>query len=175
MIRDHLEVTAVKGAGMGEKLHRSLAQPGDLVLAHRGLCKPTAIGQLAAQGAHVIVRVNTGSLLLRNLEGTRFELCARLRWLVQPGKVKQCDVIVGSAAAGLRGRPCVLRKSETQARRAVQRIFRKALQAGPEPKAETLMCANFGIVLTTPEETELNARQVLEWYRLRWQIEPVFK
>ncbi len=73
------------------------------------------------------------------------------------------------------GRLCILRKSETQCRRTLLRIRRKAQQGGPEPKAETLVCANFVIVFTTLDESELSARQVLEYYRLRWQIELVFK
>jgi len=175
MICDHLEVTAVNGAGTGEKLQRFAAQPGDLVLGDRGLCKPSGIAQLAGQGAHVIVRVNTGTLPLRNLDGSGFDLCARLRRLTQPGEVKQYDVVVIAGKTEVPGRLCLLRKSETQCRRTLRRIHRKAQQGGPEPKAETLVCANFVIVFTTLGESELSARQVLEYYRLRWQIELVFK
>ena len=31
------------------------------------------------------------------------------------------------------------------------------------------------IVFTTLSETQLSAQEVLEWYRLRWQIELIFK
>ncbi len=48
-------------------------------------------------------------------------------------------------------------------------------RCGPDLKPKTLAFAQYFIVFTTLEATELTARQVLEWYRLRWQIELVFK
>jgi hypothetical protein len=47
MMCDHLAITAVRGAGVGEKLHRFTAQAGDLILADRGLCTPAGIAGLA--------------------------------------------------------------------------------------------------------------------------------
>jgi Transposase DDE domain len=69
----------------------------------------------------------------------------------------------------------VLRKSEQAARKAQRRIVRKAQQGGPEPKPETLEYANYVIVFTTLETDLFSASDVLEWYRVRWQIEVVFK
>jgi len=175
MVCDHLEVTAVEGPGVGEKLHRFPAQRGDLVLADRGMCNPVGIRQLAKQGAHVIVRVNTGSLSLQTPYGKPFDLPAHVRTLVKPGKIAEWRVQTGDLKQPVPGRLCVLRKSEDQARRALRKIRRKAQQGGPEPKAETLTFANYVIVFTTLSDAELSARQVLEWYRLRWQIELIFK
>jgi Transposase DDE domain len=175
MVCDHLEVTAVEGPNVGEKLHRFPAQSGDLVLADRGMCNPVGIGQLAKQGAHVIVRVNTGSLPLRTLHGKPFDLPAHLQPLVAPGKIAEWRVQVGTVKAPIAGRLCVLRKSEEQARRAQRKILRKAQQGGPVTQAETLTYASYVIVFTTLSGTELSAQQVLEWYRLRWQIELIFK
>jgi len=175
MLCDHLEVTAVKGARVAERLNRFPAQPGDLVLADRGMCNPVGIGQLVKQGAQVIVRVNTGALPLRTLQGKPFNLLAHLQPVVSPGKIAEWSVQVGPPQNPVLGRLCVLRKSEGQARRALRKIRRKAQQGGPEPKAETLVYANYVIVFTTLNHTELDARQVLEWYRLRWQIELIFK
>jgi len=39
----------------------------------------------------------------------------------------------------------------------------------------TLAYADFVIVFTTFPEHTFSAREVLEWYRLRWQVELVFK
>jgi hypothetical protein len=175
MVCDHLEVTAIEGAHVGEKLHRFPAQRGDLVLADRGMCNPVGIGQLARQGAHVIVRVNTGSLPLRTLHGKPFDLPAHLQPLVAPGKIAEWRVKAGTAQAPIVGRLCVLRKSQGQAQRAQRKILRKAQQGGPATKAETLLYANYVIVFTTLSHADLTAQQVLEWYRLRWQIELIFK
>ena len=175
LVCDHLEVTAVKGKGVGERLNRFPTQPGDLVLADRGLCTPTGIRDLHKQGAHVIVRVNTGSLPLRNMRGKPFDLLAHLEPMVTPGKIGEWAVQAGEEKSPTPGRLCVLRKSEAEARRAQRKIHRKAQQGGPAPEAETLAYAHFVIVFTTLKASELSARQVREWYRMRWQIELVFK
>lgn len=172
---DHLAITAVRGAGVGEKLHRFPAQAGDLILADRGLCTPTGIAGLTQQGAHVIVRVNTGSLPLQTKTGRRFPLERELGKLPQAGDVREWDVQTVSAGKHLSGRICALRKSEAQVRRALRKIRRKSQQGGPESKAETLIYAHYVIVFTTLTAQDLAAGEVLEWYRLRWQIELVFK
>jgi hypothetical protein len=175
MVCDHLEVTAVEGPRVGERLHRFPAQRGDLVLADRGMCNPVGIGQLVKQGAQVIVRVNTGSLPLRTLRGQPFDLPAHLRPMGAPGKIAEWRVQAGDLKRPVVGRLCVLRKSEDQAQRALRKIRRKVQQGGPAPKAETLTYANYVIVFTTLSDAELSTQQVLEWYRLRWQIELIFK
>jgi hypothetical protein len=175
MICDHLAITAVRGAGVGEKLNRFPAQPGDLILADRGLCTPTGIADLVQQGAHLIVRVNTGSLPLQTSKGRRFPLQRELQKLPQAGDIREWDVETVSEGKRISGRLCVLRKSETQARRAVRKIHRRSQQGGPDPKTETLTYAHYVIVFTTLQAQDLSAAQVLEWYRLRWQIELVFK
>jgi hypothetical protein len=172
---DHLDITAVKGSGTGEKLNRFGARRGDLVLADRGLCTPTGIAGLRQGEAHVIVRVNTGALPLRTSRGKRLDLLAQLKTLDKPGQVGQWHVLAGPSSRPIRGRLCALRKSEQQARRAQRKIRRKAQQGGPEPKPETLEFAHYVLVFTTVKEQDLNRRQILEWYRMRWQIELVFK
>src|SRR5260370_13701904 len=146
-----------------------------MVLADRVMCNPVGIRQLAKQGGHVIVRVNTVSLPLRTPRGEPFNLPAHVRTLVKPGKIAEWRVQTGDLKQPVPGRLCVWRKSEDQARSALRKIRRKAQQGGPEPKAETLTFANYVIVFTTLSDADLSAQQVLEWYRLRWQIELIFK
>jgi hypothetical protein len=175
MLCDHLEVSAVKGRGTGERLSRFPAQRGDLVLGDRGLCNPVGIGGLLQQGAQVIVRVNTGSLPLRSFRGKTWNLQTHVKGLTKAGKIAEWEVLVAHPAGPFRGRLCVLRKSQEQARRAQRKILRKAQQGGSLIRAETLEYAKYVIVFTTLNQAELSARDVLEWYRLRWQVELVFK
>jgi hypothetical protein len=119
--------------------------------------------------------VNTGALPLRTRRGKKFDLLKELQSVAAPGKIGEWSVLAGEAAEPIAGRLCVLRKSEKQARRAIRKIHRKAQKGGPKPKTETLAYANYVLVFTTLTATALSAKQVLEWYRLRWQIELVFK
>ena len=68
-----------------------------------------------------------------------------------------------------------LRKSQEAIRQAHRKIHRVASRKGKQVKPETLEFARFVIVFTTFPEAEFSAREVLEWYRVRWQVELVFK
>jgi hypothetical protein len=172
---DHFELTSLKGQGNGETLRRFPAAPGDLVLADRGFCKPAGIAALHRQGADVIVRLNTGSLPLSTPEQKPFPLRERLRRLEQPGDIREWPVSVATEQGPIAGRLCAVHKSEEAIRRAQRRIRRKAQQGGPKTKPETLEYACFVMVFTTLQGAGFSAAQVLEWYRLRWQVELVFK
>jgi hypothetical protein len=174
LICDHLALTATRGKGTAETLHRFPAARGDLVLADRGFCTPPGIESLRQQGADVIVRWRSTSLPVYAPDGERLDLLARLRML-EGDQVGDWPVRVGGEQAPIAGRICALRKSEAAARKAVRKIKRKAQQGGPDPKPETLEYAHYVIVFTTLGAAEFAAGEVLEWYRVRWQIELVFK
>jgi hypothetical protein len=172
---DHLELTAVKGSGTGEKLERFPAFPGDLVLADRGFCKPGGVAALHQQGAAVIVRLNTATLPLYQTNRSKFPILEQVRQVQQVGLIREWKVTVHAAEARIAGRLCVLRKSEDAARKAQRQIVRKAQQGGPSPKPETLEYANYVMAFTTLDAELFPTADVLEWYRVRWQIELVFK
>lgn len=172
---DYLELTSTKGAGTGEKLSRFPAQPGDLILADRGFCKPAGVAAIQQQGADVIVRINTGSFPLLSEKGADFGLAEKLRGLPEPNQIGNWRVQVRAGQQRLSGRLCAVRKSEEATRSARRKIHRKAQQGGPKVKPETLQYAAYVLVFTTLPEATFSEAEVLEWYRVRWQIELVFK
>jgi Transposase DDE domain len=175
LVCDHLELTSLKGAGTGESLERFAASPGDLVLADRGFCRPGGIEALHRQGAAVMVRLNSSTLPLWNPEGSRFGLSEQISQLQETGTEQEWPVWVQGVPQRIAGRLCVLRKSAEATARARRRIARKAQQGGPQPKPETLQYAGYVMVFTTVPASHFSAAEVLEWYRVRWQIELVFK
>jgi len=175
LLCDHLAITATRGKGTGESLQRFPCVMGDLVLADRGFCKPAGIAALYQQGADVLVRWNSTSLPLFTTTGRSFPLLPRLRGLSEPGRVGDWAVTIRGSPETIPGRVCALRKSETAIYKAQRRILRKAQQGGPTPKPETLEYACYVVVFTTLPVIEFPGEEVLEWYRIRWQIELVFK
>jgi hypothetical protein len=175
LVCDHLELTAVKGAGTGESLERFAASPGDLVLADRGFCKPGGVETLHRQGAAVMVRLNSSTLPLWDQAGVRFGLLGQVTQLKETGAEREWPVWVQGSKERIAGRLCVLRKSEEAAEKARRRIVRKAQQGGPTPKPETLEYARYVMIFTTVPANHFSTAEVLEWYRARWQIELVFK
>ncbi len=175
LVCDHLELTPTKGAGTGETLGRFAASPGDLVLADRGFCKPGGVAALDRQGAAVMVRLNTSTLPLLDESGLRFPLADEIGKLKETGTEREWRVWAQEAKGRIAGRICAIRKSEEAAERARRQIKRKAQQGGPNPKPETLQYACYVMVFTTVPANRLSTVEVLEWYRVRWQIELVFK
>ncbi len=175
LLCDHLELTSTRGQGTGEILHRFPASQGDLILADRGFCTPVGIEALREQGADVIVRWKSSSLPLYTPEGKPFALLPELSQLTEPQQVGDWPVTIRGRRQRWTGRLIALRKSEAATRRARKKIQRKAQQGGPQTKPETLEYAAYVILFTTLPAEQFSGAQVLEWYRLRWQIELVFK
>ncbi len=71
------------------------------------------------------------------------------------------------------GRLCVIRKSEQAIGRAQRRLQRRASKKQMALDPQTLELAQYVLIFTTYEKG--TAAQVLQWYRMRWQIELVFK
>jgi hypothetical protein len=165
LLCDHFELTPTKGAGTGERLERASAEPGDLVLADRGFCKPPGIVAVAQQGAAVIVRLNTSSLPLWEGNGEAFPLLERVQTLAEPDATMEWTVWVQASGQKLAGRLCVVRKSEQATQTALRKIQRKTQEGGPQPKPETLVYAAYVMVFTTLPEQDFTTASKVGWIR----------
>ena len=121
-------------------------------------------------------RVNTGSLALEAADGQPFDLLEAVETLQQPGPVGQWSVrTIGSTGAPVTGRICALRKTEEAIQAAHAKIRKTAQREGNKVRPDTPRFARYVIVFTTYPAAQFPAASVLEWYRLRWQVELVFK
>jgi IS4 transposase len=68
-----------------------------------------------------------------------------------------------------------IRKSEQATQLALQKLQKKVTKNGLALEPDTLLFAGYVLVFTTLPEVEFDPQTILEWYRLRWQIELVFK
>jgi hypothetical protein len=128
------------------------------------------------QGADVVVRLNTGNLPLRTaVRDTRFPLLQAVGELVEAGQCGEWDVSVGEGKAATRLRLCGVRKSEYATQGALMQLRRQASKQGSQLKPETLEYAKYVLVVSSLPATEFSTKQILEYYRLRWQIELAFK
>lgn len=64
---------------------------------------------------------------------------------------------------------------EREREKARRKVRLQAIKTGCQTRAATLQLSEWIIVLTTVSESEMKAEEVLELYRLRWQIEIYFK
>ena len=173
---DFFKVTRTEGEGSGESLTQFPIGAGDRVLADRGYSRAPGIVHVATSGGEVTVRVNTQALALWTPEGGRMDLLEKVSSLRRAGKAGSWWARVRAAdGATVAGRICAARKSRAAIRVAQEKIRHHASRKGTTIKPQTLEFAKFVIVFTTFPETEFSAEEVLDCYRLRWQVELVFK
>ena len=76
----------------------------------------------------------------------------------------------------INGRLCVIRKSDESIKLALKKLARKkTLKQQKTQRQQNIECAKYVIVFTTLPKNSYNTQEVLNWYRVRWQIELVFK
>jgi Transposase DDE domain len=172
---DYFDLTPVRGKNAGERMGRFALQAGELVLADAGYSNPPAIAVVVEQGADLCVRLNRWSLPLQDEKGRPFPLQKKIHKLGKAGQTAEWPVWVQCGSKRIAGRLCGIRKSEAAALRA-QRNLTLRQQAGKgqvTPEKREYAC--YVLVFTTLPQGRATVQQVLECYRLRWQIELTFK
>ena len=171
---DFFKVTPTKGPGTGESFRQFPIRAGDYVLADRGYSTAAGIQHVAAAGAHLTVRVNTGSMPLTDPDGGVFELLKSVETLSEPGRIGVWRTrATARTGQPVPGRVCALRKTDEAIEVALKSLRRQASKKGRKLKPETLRFARYVILFTTYPPDRFPAAEVLEWYRLRWQVELV--
>jgi hypothetical protein len=173
---DYFKLSASRGEGNGESLSHLPVKAGDCLLADRGYSTAQGIHDITSQKAELILRLNPQGIRVLSQRGELFPFVERLQSITRPGQVEQWNALVPLAnRAPVRGRVCVVRKSEQATQLALKKLRRKVAKNNLALEPQTLLYASYVLVFTTLPEAEFSAHTILEWYRLRWQIELVFK
>jgi len=172
---DYFELTAAEGEHSGERLGRFPFRAGELVLADAGYCNPPGIAAVVAKRADVCVRLNRSALPLTDHQEQPFPLLKRIRTVRQAGETAEWYVWTRAGNELIPGRLCVIRKSEEAVEQAHRRLRRKEIKGKGKVTPHAREYACYVLVFTTLSRKQASTRQVLESYRLRWQIEITFK
>ena len=173
---DFFNLTGAAGSGTGESFKQFPIHPGNYVLADRGYSNAARIRHVATAGSRVTVRVNSGTLPLETADGEPFDLLAAVETLRRPRPVGVWMArTVARGGPPVLGRVCAVRKTNEAIVAAHAKIRKTAQRKQTQVQPDTLRFARYVIVFTTYPPEEFPAADVLEWYRLRWQVELVFK
>ena len=156
----------------GKTLTRFAVQPGDVLMADRGLAHRRGIRYVKDQGGDVVVRMNLVSVPLEDAQGQPFAILPAVRPLAI-GDVGSWRAWIRDERGGVPVRLCALRKSAAETLKSQDKLRKTAARKNRQLQPETLEAAGYVIVLTTLTDTD--AQDVLELYRYRWQIELAFK
>jgi len=163
----------VEGLEIGESFKRFNWKPGQLAVGDRGYSHPPGIGWVAMHGADVLVRVNRQALPLYDSAGERIDLMEWLRSM-RGHDVCEREVVVRDKEhhREVRGRLVAMRLPAAQAEKARARLRR---EHGGKVSDLDREAAAYVVLFTTVPTSRLDANRCVELYRLRWQIELLFK
>jgi hypothetical protein len=175
LVCDFFKITKDTGRGTGESFRQFPVHRGDYVIADRGYSRAPGIRYISGSGGFVCVRVNTSALPLCDAAANPFPLFEHLSEVTAPGQIACWPVTVADKPdAPIAGRLCVVRKTQAAIDAEVKRYRRMASKRQTKPRPETELIAAYVIVFSTFPE-RFGPLEILLWYRMRWQIELVFK
>lgn len=173
---DYFKLTNTKGENTGETYRQFPISKDDCIVGDRGYSTAPGIEHIHDAQAFSLVRVNTQSLKFYSREGEQIDLLPKIKSLDNVLQIKEWKTYVRKKDKSLiEGRICVLRKTEYAIEQAIKKLKRDASKKQHSLRPSTLEFAKYVIVFTTLPSEYYCASSVLEWYRLRWQIELIFK
>jgi hypothetical protein len=170
LLCDHYELTDCSG---GEKLGRFTFSPDELVLADRGYCHRAGAAQVLDSGAALLLRWNPAAFPLQPKGGRLLNLLTLLR-SVPALEAKEWPIEFCHAGKVYRLRLCAIRKNRMSAERARKKALRKAQRNGRTPQPESLEATAYIMILCSLPQS-FPTKEVLDFYRCRWQVELAFK
>lgn len=166
-----IELTGPEG---GETLLRHDVPAGQVILADRGYGHRPGIAHALNSGDHVVVRATWQNLPLQTLAGQAvdFGVCAST---LSADEIGDWSLQFEHEGTTHPVRLIAMRKSAAAAEKESQRLRTEARRKQRSPDPRSLAAAHFIYLVTDLPVERLDASQVLELYRLRWQIEIAFK
>lgn len=171
MCMDEAELTDAHG---GETFARHVSEPGDIIVADAGYAHRKGLTQVFSAGAAAVVRTNWSNLPLSEPTGERFQLLTWLDGLGSTGLAEHAARVV-TRQASYHVRLIAGRLSQKDADAARKRSRHQARKKKHRIDGRTLKAAAFILLVTSLPADSWTAEQILELYRLRWQVELHFK
>lgn len=162
----------VTDTSVGESLTVYEVEPGDVMMADRGLAHRRGIRHVVSHGGDVIVRMNLSNVPVEDDTGQELRLLPRMRKL-KVGQVGDWRARIRDEQGLIEVRVCALKKSAAQTRKAQDKVRQEAAKDKRVAQAQTLEGAGYVVVLSTLMQPK--AELLLELYRCRWQVELAFK
>jgi hypothetical protein len=167
-----IELTDEKG---GERLDRTPAAEGDVLIADRGFLHPDPLAQVLEQGADVIVRAGWKGARWLGEDRKPFDILAVLAAAEGTGVLDRPIWIARKKAAPLALRLVAFRKPPEAAEASRAKARQAAKREGYAISAGTLAAAEWFILVTSLDAKAFSSNELGELYRARWRIEMAFK
>jgi Transposase DDE domain len=159
----------------GELIDRAEVIPGEIRVGDRAYLQPDRIADVLAAGGDVVVRAGWNNASWRDGEGKKLDLIALLKKARKKGIIDQPIWIKGSAKEPMALRLVAIRKPKQERDLSIEKLKHHARKKGRNLMPETLVAAEWVILVTSLDRDEYPLSAISALYRLRWRIEIGFK
>lgn len=159
----------------GEVIDRAEVVAGEIRVGDRAYLQPDRIAKLLDRGADVVVRAAWNNARWLDEEENRVDLIALLKKARGKGLIDRPIWIKGSAKEPIALRLVAIRKPKQARDRSIEKLKRHARDKCRNLKPETLVAAEWVIIVTSLNRAEYPLSAISALYRLRWRIEIAFK
>jgi Transposase DDE domain len=159
----------------GEVIDRAEVVAGEIRVCDRAYLQPDRIAKVLGAGADVVVRAAWNNARWLDEEGKRVDLIALLKKARGKGLIDRPIWIEGSAKEPIALRLVAIRKPKQARDLSIEKLKRHARDKGRNLMPETLVAAEWVIIVTSLNRDEYPLSAISALYRLRWRIEIAFK
>jgi len=165
---------AITGNKTGESLCNFAMQENDLCIADRAYGTLRGIQHCLAANANFILRLRTNCFCVYDQDDKKVSLLEAVK-AIGAGEFLDMRVFAhGEKGTRIPLRICAMRKPQEAVERTRKRLASKSKQTQVAVTPEAKLFNEY-IVLVTALPESIAAEQVLQAYRLRWQVEIYFK
>jgi Transposase DDE domain len=167
------QVTLTDQSG-GEHLGYYRLQPGDIVVADNGYGYRRSVATVCKQQADLVIRVRPATFPFEQADGQVVDVVARLRKRGPSVRAWRGWCTDGDGER-YQVRLIAAKLPPAEAAAARRRARQNARDHGRTVQPQTLLVAGWVLLITTLPVARWDAPAVLRLYRVRWQVELVFK
>jgi len=155
----------------GEQISNFTLEEGDFIVADRAYCSGKYIKELTDGGADFLLRFKSRSVRLLADDGQLFDVLTHCR-LVEMGAPQSHTLTSGE---GCRLRLLIHKKSPEAAETARKAYLREKRKKQKKINQDSVELQGYIVLVTSKIDPSVTTVDLLNLYRLRWQIELAFK
>jgi len=159
---------------IGETFLNFTVNKNDLFLGDRAYGRYKSMMYLKQNGADFVVRYMNKAFSMEQEDGKQFEMYDKVK-NIKIGEVVEFKAYVYAGnAEKLPVRFCIIKKGTAEAEKSIAKAKKEMSKKQRKVNPKTLELHRYVILMTSLPE-EISAFDVMELYRLRWQVELAFK
>ncbi len=167
---DQLNITEEIRSDQGYRSHLSNISNNDLLISDLGYFVPSSFKQINEIGAYFISRYKSDTNIYDIETGQKIDLLEHL----EDRSFLEQEVLLGKETR-VKVRIIFKKLTEEQAMARRRKANRLARSHGYTSSQRNQKLLNWSIFITNVPKSKINAEQILVVYRIRWQIELLFK